>query len=331
MNKRLLTTVVILSLLIFMYTIPILGAAEKSYVFNLGHLTAPTSTHGISMEKFAKAVEAESNGNIKISVSHSAALGTTLENIEQVRIGALPMALLWFPLMTSLDQRFGIEDLPYAWIKRQQVYAAFNGELGNKLKQIAESKGIKVIALYELGYRCITNNVRPIYTPEDLKGIKIRVAEVKIRLESFSALGASPIPMAFGELYTGLKLGTVDGQENPLPLIYSSKFYEVQKYLSITKHIWSTAILAINKKIWDNLPKNYQEILERNALKFAEYNNELVREGEKELETKLTSLGMKVNQIDPAPFIKAVKPVWDKYTPIFGKEIMDLVRKYTAE
>ena len=143
-------------------------------------------------------------------------------------------------------------------------------------------------------------------------------------------MNANPVPIAFGELYTALQLGTVDAQETPLPMILSSKFYEVQKYLSITKHIWSNGFLAINKKIWENLSKNYQKILQRNALKYANFNNHLVIDTERVVADKLASLGMKVNEVKPEPFIKATKPVLEKYAPIFGKEIMNTIKKYTT-
>jgi len=306
-------------------------AKEKKYVFKVASLLSAPSTHGVSLDKFAKAVEAESDGKIKINVSHHAVLGSGRENIEQIRMGTIEMAMLFYNFMGSLDKRFPAEDLPFVWSRRWQAYAAYNGELGDIYERMAEKYGIKVLGYYDVGYRCITNNIRPIYKPEDLKGIKIRVAEIPIRLATFKTLHASAIPIAFGELYTALQLGTVDAQETPLPMILSSKFYEVQKYLSITKHIWSNGVLAINKNIWEKLPENYQKILQRNALKYAYYNNHLVIDTERVVADKLASLGMKVNQVDPKPFIKATEPVLAKYAPIFGKEIMDSIKKYTTD
>jgi len=306
------------------------GAQEKAKVFKLGHIVGATSTHGLSLEKFAKAVEAETKGQIKINVAHGASLGSGPENVEQVRMGTVEMSMLWYNFMANLDPRFPIEDLPFAWSNRKQVYAAYQGELGAMLRNMAAKHGIKVLAHYELGYRCVTNSKRPIQTPDDLKGLKMRIAEVKTRLDTFRALGANPIPIAFGELYTALQLGTVDGQENPVPLIHASKFYEVQKYLSLTKHVWTTGVLAINAKAWAGLTPDQQKIMQRAADKYAEYNDELVRTWEVEKGAELAKLGMQVNEVNLGPFIKAVQPVWDKYRPVFGKEIMDLVQKYTG-
>jgi len=304
---------------------------EKQYVFKLASLLSAPSTHGVSLEKFAKAVEAESNGKIKINVSHHAVLGSGRDNIEQIRMGTIEMAMLFYNFMGSLDKRFPAEDLPFVWSNRWQAYAAYNGQLGYVYEKMLENYGIKALGYYDVGYRCITNNVRPVNKPEDLKGIKIRVAEIPIRLESFKALKANAIPVPFGELYTALQLGTVDGQETPLSMILSSKFYEVQKYLSISKHIWSNGVLAVNKKVWEKMPKDYQKILERNAQKYSFYNNHLVIDNEKVLADKLASLGMIVNEVDPEPFIKATSSVVKDYESVLGEEIMDLIKKYTTD
>lgn len=306
-------------------------AKEEKFVFKLAHIVGANSTHGIALEKFAKAVKEETNGNLIINVSHGAALGSGPENIEQVQLGTVEMALLWHNFMASFDKKYAIEDLPFAWSKRWQVYAAYNGEIGEKYRKMVEKLGFKNLAYWELGYRCLTNNKRPIVKPEDLQGIKLRVPEVEIRLKTFRQLGANPIPVAFGELYTALQLGTVDGQENPLPLIQASKFYEIQKYLSLSRHCWTTAFLAINTKKWNSLPTEYQEVLQRNASKFGEYNNYLVRKGEEELVNKLADEGMEVTEIDLPAFKKAVQPIWDEYTKVFGDEIMGLVNKYTSD
>lgn len=321
---------IVWSLVLFL-TISTAGAEQKQYVFKLANLAGATSTHGISAQKFAKAVEAESNGKIKINVSHSGGLGSGPDNIEQLRMGTVELALIWPSMMATLDKRFAIEELPYAWSKRWQAHAAFNGELGDKLKEMAESFGIKYLAFWELGYRCLTNNVRPVTKPEELKGIKLRVAEVPLRIDLFKTLGANPIPMTWSEVYTALQLGTIDGQENPLSIIDAHKVYEVQKYLSITNHIWTVAAISVSKKTWDALPGNYQRILRINALKYAAFNNRLVAEGEEKLKKTLISKGMIVNEVDKEPFLKAMQPVWEKYASTFGKEIMDSVRRYTTE
>lgn len=278
------------------------------------------------MEQFAKAVEHDSGGRIKIQVVHGGALGGDREMGEQIRLGGLEMGLIHTTVL-GLDPRLQIEELPFAWARREQAYAALDGELGAKLLEILSKKGIKGLAWYENGYRDLTNNVRPIREPSDLKGLKIRMAELKMRIDTFKLLGANPIPMAFPELFTALQQGTVDGQENPLAIIKTSKFNEVQKYLSTSGHIWGSVLLMINKDILEKLPADLQKILIRNAVKYRDIERKMIRESDVKILAELKK-SMQVNEVDKAAFRKAVAPIYESYRPVFGDELMKLVEKY---
>ena len=278
------------------------------------------------MEQFAKAVEHDSGGRIKIQVVHGGALGGDREMGEQIRLGGLEMGLIHTTVL-GLDPRLQIEELPFAWARREQAYAALDGELGAKLLEILSKKGIKGLAWYENGYRDLTNNVRPIREPSDLKGLKIRMAELKMRIDTFKLLGANPIPMAFPELFTALQQGTVDGQENPLAIIKTSKFNEVQKYLSTSGHIWGSVLLMINKDIWEKLPADLQKILMRNAVKYRDIERKMIQESDVKILAELKK-SMQVNEVDKAAFRKAVAPIYESYRPVFGDELMKLVEKY---
>ena len=278
------------------------------------------------MEQFAKAVEHDSGGRIKIQVVHGGALGGDREMGEQIRLGGLEMGLIHTTVL-GLDPRLQIEELPFAWARREQAYAALDGELGAKLLEILSKKGIKGLAWYENGYRDLTNNVRPIREPSDLKGLKIRMAELKMRIDTFKLLGANPIPMAFPELFTALQQGTVDGQENPLAIIKTSKFNEVQKYLSTSGHIWGSVLLMINKDIWEKLPADLQKILMRNAVKYRDIERKMIQEIDVKILAELKK-SMQVNEVDKAAFRKAVAPIYESYRPVFGDELMKLVEKY---
>jgi tripartite ATP-independent transporter DctP family solute receptor len=249
--------------------------------------------------------------------------------IEQTRFGALEMCTMSTGSLRVLDPRLEIEELPYAWPTRQHAFRALDGELGNKLKSFLEPKGIYILAWMENGYRHMTNRVRPIYKPEDLKGLKIRTAELTMRLDTFRLLGVQPTPMSFPELFMALQQGTVDGQENPLVVIYSSKFYEIQKYLSLTGHIWSSADFMINKGAWDALPKDLQNIVRQNAIKAAEYERQLSEKADSELIDELKKKGMQVNEVDTRPFKLATQPIYEKYRDTYGKDLMELVDKYS--
>jgi len=223
-----------------------------------------------------------------------------------------------------------IEELPFLWSSREQAYAAYDGELGAKLTEAIGKNGVKVLAYWENGFRHFTNNVKPIVRPADMKSIKFRTAESAIRLDMFKQLGAAAVPMPFTELFTALQQGTVDGQENPLSIIDSSRLYEVQKYLSLSGHIWNASLMVVSPSRWNKLSAEDRKIIEANALKYRLVARELIREQDDKLLTELKAKGIAVNEVDKAAFKKAVEPVWAKYEAKFGKDIMDIVRKYSG-
>lgn len=307
------------------------GSADAVEKMNVAHVLSDTHPCHLALLEFAKAVKEETNNRIDITVVSGGALGSELDEIEQVRMGALGMSLLYgISNFQGMEPVCAIEELPFMWKTREDAYAAFDGELGKKLSERIEKHGFKVLAYWENGFRNFTNNRRPIVKTEDMKGIKFRVAESAIRLDTFKTLGATAIPMPFPELFTALQQGTVDGQENPISIIYTSRFYEVQKFLSLSGHIWNAALLVVNPAQWKRLSENDRRIVENNALKYRTVARENIKRQSDELIGELKNKGMKVNEVDKKAFQDAVKPVWDKYESKFGKEFMDLVRKYSG-
>lgn len=305
------------------------AAGAQTYKWRLGHALPQSSLYNLGIIDFSKQVEAETKGRVMIEVFHSGSLGSEKDMIEQLRFGALEMGLLSTGAHAVIEPKLEAEQLPYAWPTRQHAYRALDGDLGRIFKGLLLNKGLYVLAWMENGYRHITNNVRPILKPEDAKGLKIRSAEVKMRLDAFKLMGILPTPMAYAELFMALQQGTVDGQENPLPVIFSSKFYEIQKYMSLTGHIWGSFALEVNKKAWDKLPQDLQEIVQRCALKAAENERLLIQKADQDLVAELTKKGMKINEVDTKPFQQAVRPIYDQYRPVFGEEIMGLIDKYS--
>ena len=328
--KRTCLTLGLLIVLSFC-SIPTTLLFAQQYNWKLGHVVAPTHPFQLACVEFAKAVEKDSNGRIKIEVHHSGDLGSEKDLVEQIRFGALEMGLINTGALQGIERKMEVEELPYAWPTRQHAYAALDGKLGQKLKELAEPKGIYILAWAENGYRHMTNNVRPINTPDDCKGLKIRSAEVSMRLDSFKLLGIQPTPIPFTELFMALQQGTVDGAEAPLAVLYSSKFYEVQKYLSLTGHIWGSANFEINKSLWDKLPADLQTIIQKNATACAEYERKLIQQSDVNIITELKNKGMKINEIDTRPFKTATSPIFKKYEEVFGKELMDLVKIYSSK
>lgn len=294
----------------------------------IGHVLNTDHTWHKNLLGFANDVKNETKGDVIVQIYPSGQLGNEKDMIEGLALGTIDGGLIGGGSFQSLDPKFGVEALPYAWPTHQAAYKAFDGKIGRLLFDILNKKGIVGLSWWENGFRHMTNNKKPINTPADLTGLKIRVTPDKMRLDTFKILGASPMSINFGELYSALQQGVVDGQENPYSIIYSNAFYEVQKYLSNTGHIWGSAILCVNKNVWNGISAKDKEIIMKLAKKWCiAERKDTIRE-EKEYLTKLKAKGMKINDVDKAAFKKAVQPIWKDYEPVFGADLMKMVREY---
>lgn len=305
------------------------GAANAETTLKVGHVFAADHPWQIALEGLSKDVSEATGGEVVIQVYPSSQLGGDREVAEGLQLGTVEMGLFGTGALQVLDKRLIIEELPYAWPTREKAYAAVDGELGDALAEILAAKNINTLSWWESGYRHITNSARPIETPEDLKGIKLRVPEAELRLDTFRELGALPTPMAFSEVFTSLQQKVVDGQENPLATIYASKFYEVQDNLALSGHIWGSAILTISSKAWEKLTDEQKTILREKAEIWKEKEREMIRASDEEVLAKLEAEGMKITRPDPAAFQEMVQPVWDKYEGVFGENLLAIVRKYS--
>lgn len=298
----------------------------ESYTLSLGHVgTQSHSWHTTALE-FAEAVEEESNGRLKIEVFPDGQLGGNLEMIQQLQMGDLDMGLISGAAHSPIVPEMGIENLPFAFETHEDAYETMDGELGDKLLELLKNEGILGLAWWEDGLFQITNNSHPINKPEDLEGLKIRVPEIELRQEAFKALGASPVPMSFNELFSALQQGVVDGQTNAAEIVLSSNFNEVQEYLSVVNITWSSALMEINLDTWNSLPNDLQNILKENSIKYRDIQRERIQQEDKKVIEELKELGMEVNYVDDlAPFIEASQPVYEKYKEVFGEELMNLI------
>jgi tripartite ATP-independent transporter DctP family solute receptor len=303
------------------------AAASEAATLKLGHVLPAAHNWHIAATGFADEVKAATQGRVEIKIFPNSQLGSETAMIEGLQLGTVEMGLIGGASFQNIEPKLGIEGLPYAWADHQHAYRAFDGELGNRLFGLLEAKNIKGLAWWENGFRHITNSKRPINTPDDLKGLKLRVTPDKIRLDTFKALGALPVPMAFAELYSALQQGTVDGQENPLAIIFSSNFFEVQKYLSLTNHVWSSATLVIAKGVWDKIAPADQQIVQKAAFTWRDKQRKMVQESNEDFLTKLKAKGMQVNTPSNEAFKKAIAPVYAQYESVFGKDLFDLIEK----
>ena len=293
----------------------------------LGHVLPPTHNWHVAATGFADEVKAATQGRVEIKVFPNSQLGSETAMIEGLQLGTLEMGLIGGASFQNIEPKMGVEGLPYAFSHHQHAYRVFDGELGTRLFGLLEKKGVKGLAWWENGFRDMTNSKRPIATPDDLKGLKVRVTPDKIRLDTFKTLGALPVPMAFAELYSALQQGAVDGQENPLAIIFSSNFFEVQKYLSLTNHIWSSATLVVAKSVWDKVGPADQQLVQKAAIAWRDKQRKMVQESGDDFLAKLKAKGMQVNTPDNALFVKAVIPVWKQYEDVFGKDFFELIEK----
>src|SRR5689334_8630536 len=297
----------------------LLGGSASAFAqteIKLGHVGEPGSLLAASCEEYAKRINSRLAGKVKVVVYGSSQLGGDKEMLQKVKLGTLDMVLPSTVMSSEVDL-FGIFELPYLVKDREHMKRIEHAVFWPKLAPEAEKKGLRVIAVWENGYRQITNNKRPIRVPKDLDGIKLRVPEGKWRVKMFQAYGANPSPMKFSELFTALQTGVMDGEENPFTQIYSAKLQEVQKYLSLSGHVYTPAYLTVGTKRWESLPADVRKILEDTAKETQAYVYEVAARDDEDLLGKLKQAGMQVNEVDKDAFVAASKSVYDE----FGKEV----------
>lgn len=293
-----------------------LPASADVITLKMGHVAAPGSLFDACANEFAKRVNEQLAGKVKVEVYGSSQLGKDQELLQKLKLGTVDFSLP-STVMSSVVDQFGMFEMPYL-VKDRAHMARIEKEIfWSKLAPLAEEKGYKVIAVWENGFRHITNNTRPINVPDDLKGIKLRTPKGKWRVKMFQAYGANPTPMAFSEVFVALQTGVMDGQENPFAQIYSAKFQEVQKYLSLTGHVYTPAYVLVGKKKWDSLPKDVTTEIERIAKETQAFVYETAEAMETDLLAKLKAGGMQVNEPDKAAFVKASAPIYEE----FGNEV----------
>lgn len=294
----------------------------------LGHVLAPAHSWHVAAEGFAKDVKEQTQGRVNFQLFASGQLGNEKTMIEGLQIGSQGAAIIGAGSLQPVEAKFGVVELPYMWTDVKQAYAAFDGDLGKSLEGLADKKNLVIVSWWENGFRHLTNNRGPVKVPADLNGLKTRVTPDKMRLDTFATLGANPAPLAFGELYSALQQGVFDAQENPLSIIYTSSFFEVQKYLSLTGHVWGPASLVISKNTWKRISAEDQKVVRAAANKWRDAQRRMVTESEAELVAQLKAKGMQVNEADKDAFAKAIAPVWQTYEGKYGPELMGLVAKY---
>ena len=300
------------------------AANAADFVFKLGHIADPENPYAKGAEKFAQLVKEKTGGKVEIQVFPSSQLGNQRDLVEGTQFGTIDFTMTSTAVLGNFLPQAAVFDLPFIFRDVQHAYKALDTvgmEIAEKLQ------GMKLLAYYENGVRHMTNSKRPIRKPEDMKGLKIRVMEQPIYIEMIKALGGNPTPMAFGELFTALQQGVVDGQENPAAHIYTARFFEVQKYISLTAHTYSAEPMLVSLAAWNKLPKDLQEKVQTAANESRDWQRDLCRQLEEGYWTKIQESGKsEINRdVDKQAFADATRGVWAMFEKKVGKENIEKI------
>ncbi|MCA0987294.1 TRAP transporter substrate-binding protein [Guptibacillus algicola] len=308
------------------------AASGETKTLQVGITLAEDSHYYKGLEHFGELVEEKSDGELAIEIFPNGSLGGERDMVESLQVGSLDMVLSSTGPLGGFAPEINVVDLPFLFESREHAYKVLDGEIGQELLTNLEDQSLKGLAWWENGFRHVTNSERAIEKPEDLKGLKIRTMENNVHQDSFKALGADPTPMSFTELFTALQQGVVDGQENPVPIISTSRFYEVQDHLTLTGHFYSPAALLVSSQVFDGLTEDQQQALQEAAVEGAEYERELVAEMEEEMISGLKDEGMNVvEEVDKKAFQKATESVYDEYADQVGEDLIKKIQDAVNE
>lgn len=287
---------------------PVLAQMELKF----GHVGAPGSLFAASAEHFAEVANAKLGDQATVVVFGSSQLGNDRELLQKLKLGTVDFALP-SSVMSSVVPEFGLFEMPYLVQSREHMQAIEEAVFWPELAPKVEEQGYKALAVWENGFRHITNNVRPITVPEDLAGVKLRTPRGEWRVKMFQTYGANPTPMAFSEVFTALQTGTIDGQENPYAQIASAKFQEVQSYLSITGHVYTPAYVLVGKNRFESLPEEVQTALTEAARETQAFVYETAAQMEEDLLAVIQEAGVAVNEADKDAFIAASTGIYEEF------------------
>lgn len=285
-------------------------------------------------QKFADLVAAKSGGKLQVKLFPGGTLGGDLQTVSALQGGTVEMTVLNAGILSAQSKEFGIYDFPFLFASPQEADAVTDGPFGKKLLDKLASKNLVGLGYWELGFRDVTNSKKPITRAEDLVGLKIRVIQSPIYIDMFNALGANAVPMPFPELYSAMEQKAVDGQENPVSTILSSKFGEVQKHLAITHHMYNPQAVIASKKFWDSLSPADQKLVSEAMAEATTFQRSVSRSQADVALQELKKAGMQVTEFSPAEVDKLrakVKPVVEKHSDKVGAETVQEVYSTLAK
>ena len=289
---------------------------EKTYVIKAGHATSKEHFAQKSFEKFKELVEKNSKGRIKLGIHPEGQLGGEREMLEQILLGDVTMAAPASAPLDAFAKGMAVWDLPYLFNDRETAYRVLDGEVGQEILDSLSSVGLKGLVYWENGFRHLTNNIQPITNVNEMRGMNMRTLENPMQIKAWTSTGANAIPIPFTELYQALQDKTVDAQETPLSLMYAQKFYEVQKYLTLTGHTYSPWPVVMNKQFYDELPEDLKKVVMEAAVETRDYNRQLSKEDEEKSLKLLKDKGMEVTELNEPTKALNLSSLWVKYIRI---------------
>lgn len=303
------------------------GTAQAQTTIKIGYATSPTSHYGVGSTVFCEEVERRTAGRYKCQHFPNSALGGEREMIEAVQLGTLDAVNTSTGPIGNFVPEVNIVDIPFLFRDYDHARKVLDGPIGDELRAKFPAKGLIALAWTENGFRHLTNSKRPVNTPDDVKGLKVRTMQNKVHIQAFQSIGVQPTPMAFPELFTALQQGTVDGQENPIPVILSAKFAQVQKYLSLTGHVYSPAMLLVSPALWNKLSDADKKVFTEAGKAASAAQRRKVNEDEAVGIEELRKAGMQViAKPDGEAFRKAMTPVWAEFAKQYGADAIKRIQ-----
>ncbi|PRY62749.1 tripartite ATP-independent transporter DctP family solute receptor [Vreelandella songnenensis] len=297
----------------------------------LAHVVNEQDGFHMAATKFEELVEARTDGKVSIEIYPNASLGDERTLLEGMQIGTVDMGVITNGPVANFVEEMAVFELPFLFPSPEAAYGVLDGEIGQELLDKLSEVNLKGLAYAERGFRNLTNSERAVNTPDDMDGLRIRVMENPVYTDTFRALGANAIPMAWNEALTAMQQGTIDGQENPVNVVHSFKLNETQNYMTLSRHTYAPAIFVMGMPAWNKLPENAQAVIEDAAQEAAEYERQLNAEMEAEQLASLKEAGMEVNETpDIEAFQEAVAPIYDQYGQQFG-DYLPRIREALAE
>ena len=302
------------------------GSAVAEYKLRWAHAVPVDQSQHLAAIKFAALVKERTKGDIDVTVFPGSSLGTDQQMINLARGATIDIVSSGSSNFNGLVAQTAILEMPFVFRDSQHAYKVLDGTVGQGLLDELGKHGLKGLGYLENGWRVFTNSRRPVKAPEDMKGLKVRTTPNPLHLQTFQLLGTNPSPLAIAELYSALETKAFDAQEHPLPVLWGAKFYEVQKYATLTNHAYSPIIVVMNKAKFDAMPANYQKILVDAAREAAQYQRDLNAQNEAQIIAGLKKAGMQVDVVDMAPFRAIVsEPVRKAFTEKNGPELLKAI------